>query len=86
MTCKFCIMPRIDRNRGAESRLGPRVFQAQHFCVVWQRLISNKMASFAASLLDDLMGRNRNALPTDSMKELSYHDAKVSDAKICIFR
>ncbi|XP_032778637.2 luc7-like protein 3 isoform X2 [Daphnia magna] len=35
------------------------------------------MASMAAQLLDELMGRNRNALPTDRTKELSYNDAEV---------
>ena len=35
------------------------------------------MASLAAQLLDELMGRNRNALPTDRTKELSYNDAEV---------
>lgn len=39
--------------------------------------IDNKMASLAAALLDELMGRNRNALPTDRTKELSYNDAEV---------
>jgi len=38
------------------------------------------MASMAAALLDELMGRNRNALPTDRTKELSYNDQEV-----CIF-
>lgn len=35
------------------------------------------MASMAAALLDELMGRNRNALPTDRTKELSYNDQEV---------
>jgi len=35
------------------------------------------MASTAAALLDELMGRNRNALPTDRTKELSYNDQEV---------
>ena len=38
-----------------------------------------KMASMAAQLLDELMGRNRNALPTDRTKELSYNDAEVGN-------
>ena len=37
------------------------------------------MASMAAQLLDELMGRNRNALPTDRTKELSYNDAEVGN-------
>ena len=36
------------------------------------------MAANAAALLDELMGRNRNALPTDRTKELSYNDSEVS--------
>jgi len=40
------------------------------------------MASLAAQLLDELMGRNRNALPTDRTKELSYNDAEVSGTNI----
>lgn len=43
------------------------------------------MASLAAALLDELMGRNRNALPTDRTKELSYNDAEVIDNKSPIF-
>lgn len=36
------------------------------------------MAALAAALLDELMGRNRNALPTERTKELSYNDAEVN--------
>lgn len=39
----------------------------------------------AAQLLDELMGRNRNALPTDRTKELSYNDAEVK-IKISLVR
>lgn len=39
------------------------------------------MASMAAQLLDELMGRNRNALPTDRTKELSYNDAEVGNVR-----
>lgn len=35
------------------------------------------MAALAAALLDELMGRNRNALPTERTKELTYNDAEV---------
>jgi hypothetical protein len=38
------------------------------------------MASMAAQLLDELMGRNRNALPTDRTKELYYNDAEVGSS------
>ena len=37
----------------------------------------SKMAANAAALLDELMGRNRNALPSDRTKELSYNDPEV---------
>ena len=47
--------------------------------------IVQTMASLAAALLDELMGRNRNALPTDRTKELSYNDAEVRYIKINIF-
>lgn len=60
------MIPRIG-NLGALSRLEFR---------------SSKMASLAAQLLDELMGRNRNALPTDRTKELSYNDAEVSGTNI----
>jgi hypothetical protein len=43
--------------------------------------VKNKMASMAAQLLDELMGRNRNALPTDRTKELSYNDAEVGNVR-----
>ena len=34
--------------------------------------------SFAASLLDELMGRNRNLNPSDQGNELNWQDADVS--------
>lgn len=42
------------------------------------------MAALAAQLLDELMGRNRNALPQDKTKELGYNDAEVF--QLFIFR
>jgi len=35
------------------------------------------MASYAASLLDELMGRHRNANPDDKPKEASWSDPEV---------
>ena len=35
------------------------------------------MASFAASLLDELMGRNRNLNPQDKPKETHWSDPEV---------
>lgn len=32
----------------------------------------------AAALLDELMGRNRNVLPNEKVKELNWEDSEVS--------
>lgn len=41
-----------------------------------------KMAAAAAALLDELMGRNRNAAPNEKAVELNWEDPEV---KIIIF-
>lgn len=35
------------------------------------------MSSFASALLDELMGRNRNADPTNKGKDLEWSDSEV---------
>lgn len=34
--------------------------------------------NFMSSILDELMGRNRNALPTEQPKQISWDDPEVS--------
>jgi len=42
------------------------------------------MASYAASLLDELMGRHRNANPDDKPKEPHWSDQEVILGVICL--
>ncbi len=44
-----------------------------------------KMASEAASLLDQLMGTTRNAVPGENVKELSWSDEEVCKYYLCGF-
>lgn len=47
-------------------------------CIVGTLLEHGKMAaSFAAQLLDELMGRNRNLDPNDSKSEVTWDDDEV---------
>ena len=43
------------------------------------------MASEAASLLDQLMGTTRNAVPGENVKELSWSDEEVCKYYLCGF-
>lgn len=53
---------------------GQRYTYAQEFTYLFT---SYKMSSFASALLDELMGRNRNADPKNKGKDLEWSDSEV---------